>query len=189
MSNRHTDLLTLLRSLKLQTMAECASEVAVKAVRNGLSHEAFLYELARLECEQREVRKKERLLRESGLPREKTFATLRLGCFGPLIRQQLERLRSGTFVQQAVNVVAIGRPGVGKSHLLASLGHELIAQGQSVLWHSGREGLQKDCDKRNVLVPLGWRLLVFTWFDVRHRPDEVVALVRAALAIEGPASK
>lgn len=154
MSNRHTDLLTLLRSLKLQTMAECASEVAVKAVRNGLSHEAFLYELARLECEQREVRKKERLLRESGLPREKTFATLRLGCFGPLIRQQLERLRSGTFVQQAVNVVAIGRPGVGKSHLLASLGHELIAQGQSVLWLSTAQLVQRLlAAKRDLRLP------------------------------------
>src|SRR5229473_4966799 len=29
-----------------------------------------------------------------------------------------------------------GKPGVGKSHLLAALGHELILQGKAVLWTS-----------------------------------------------------
>lgn len=154
MSNRHADLLTLLRSLKLQAMAECVSDVAVKAVRHGLSHEAFLYELARLECEVRDGRRKERLLRESGLPREKTFGTLQVGCFGPLVRQQLERLRSGAFVQQAVNVVALGRPGVGKSHLLASIGHELVMQGQGVLWLSTAHLVQRLlAAKRDLRLP------------------------------------
>jgi len=121
MSNRHAELTSLLRTLKLQAMADSVTELALKAARANLSHEAFLYELVRLECEQREQRRRERHLRESGLPRDKTFQTLQLGGFSPLIRQQLERLRSGDFVQQAVNVVAVGRPGVGKpqpSHYL-----------------------------------------------------------------------
>ncbi len=133
MSNRYIELTTMLRALKLQTMAESVSDVAVKAIRNGLSHEAFLYELVRLECEQREQRRIARYLQESGLPREKTFRTLQLAVFPPLVRQQIERLRSGAFVQQAVNVVAVGKPGTGKSHILASIGHELVQQGYPVL--------------------------------------------------------
>jgi DNA replication protein DnaC len=48
----------------------------------------------------------------------------------------VERLRTGRFVEQAHNVVAVGPPGVGKSHLLAAVGHDLIKLGHSVLWTS-----------------------------------------------------
>ena len=129
MSNRYLELTSLLRSLKLPAMADSVSEVALKAARANLGHEAFLHELARLEQEQRTQRRIERLRRESGLPREKTLATLQLASFPALVRQQLERLRRGEFVREAVNVVAVGPPGVGKSHVLASLGQVLVGQG------------------------------------------------------------
>lgn len=154
MSNRHAELTSLLRTLKLQAMADSVTELALKAARANLSHEAFLYELVRLECEQREQRRRERHLRESGLPRDKTFQTLQLDGFSPLIRQQLERLRTGDFVQQAVNVVAVGRPGVGKSHLLASVGHILIEQGITVLWQSTAHVVQRLlAAKRDLRLP------------------------------------
>ncbi len=154
MSNRLAELTRLLRHLKLSAMAENVSDVAIKAARNGLSHEAFLHELARLESEVREQRRHERRLRESGLPRDKTFETLQVACFPPLIRTQLERLRTGSFAQQAINVVAVGRPGVGKSHLLASLGHVLIAQGTNVLWQSTAQLVQRLlAAKRDLRLP------------------------------------
>jgi DNA replication protein DnaC len=112
------------------------------------------HELARLEWEQREQRRMDRHLRLSGLPRDKTFQTLQVACFSPLIRQQLDRLRTGSFVQQAINVVAVGRPGVGKSHLLASLGHVLIQQGTTVLWQSRAHLVQRLlAAKRDLRLP------------------------------------
>jgi DNA replication protein DnaC len=154
MSSRHTELTSQLRALKLSTMAESFSDIALKAVRNGLSHEAFLHELVRLECEAREQRRRARLLQESGLPREKTFRTLQLGAFPPLIRQQIERLRRGAFVQQAVNVVVVGKPGAGKSHLLASLGHAMVEQGYGVLWRSTAQLMQRLlAAKRDLRLP------------------------------------
>ena len=154
MSSRHTELTAQLRTLKLSSMAESFSDIALKAVRNGLSHEAFLHELVRLECEAREQRRRARLLHESGLPREKSFRTLQLGVFAPLIRQQIERLRSGTFVQQAINVVVVGKPGAGKSHLLASLGHAMVEQGYAVLWRSTAHLMQRLlAAKRDLRLP------------------------------------
>jgi len=154
MSSRYTELNRQLHSLKLPTMAESFSEIALKAARNGLSHEAYLHELVRLEWEAREQRRRARLLSESGLPREKTFRTLQLGAFPPLIRQQIERLRSGAFVQQAVNVVVVGKPGAGKSHLLASLGHALVEQGYPVLWRSTAHLMQRLlAAKRDLRLP------------------------------------
>ncbi len=136
MPDRHAELLTMLRTLKLPAMAEAVADLALKAAKAGLTHEAFLYELARCECDQRDQRRVARLLRQAGLPPEKTFRTLQLERFPPAIRQQVERLRQGTFVEEAVNVVAVGRPGAGKSHLAAALGYDLVQQGHRVLWTS-----------------------------------------------------
>ena len=100
--------------LQLRQMASSFAEVAVRAAREGLTHEAFLYELVRQECAARDARRVARLRQAVGLPAEKTFTTLHRAAFSPLIVQQLERLRSGQFVRDAVSVLALGRPGVGK---------------------------------------------------------------------------
>ena len=134
MPDRHAELLAMLQTLKLPAMADTFAALALKAAKAGLTHEAFLYELVRGECDQRDQRRAARLLLQSGLPREKTFRTLQLARFPLAIQQQLERLRRGTFLDEAVNVVAVGRPGAGKSHLTAALGHDLVQQGQRVLW-------------------------------------------------------
>jgi hypothetical protein len=51
--NRHTELHTLLTELNLTAMADGAAPVALRATKEGLSHEVYLYELARIELEQR----------------------------------------------------------------------------------------------------------------------------------------
>lgn len=134
MPDRHADLLALLRLLKLPAMAASFADLALRAAKEGLTHEAFLYELARQEADQREGRRIARLLQQSGLPPEKTFRSLQLSRLPAAVRQQVEQLRSGAFVEDAINVVAVGKPGTGKSHLAAAVGHELILQGQRVLW-------------------------------------------------------
>ena len=119
----------MLRDLRLPTMATTYAQVALKASKEHLTHEGFLYELARLECEEREQRRIERHLTQSKLPREKTFRTFQWDRLSAALRLQIERLRNGAFVTQAHNVIAVGAPGVGKSHVAAALGHELIQAG------------------------------------------------------------
>lgn len=136
MTNRHQDLTRLLKALQLSHTANSFVEVAMHAAREGLTHEAFLYELAEQEYAYRQQRRLERLLRESHLPREKTFAQFDTIQLGPVVAQQVERLRSGAFVGQAMNVIAIGKPGTGKSHVAAAVGHTLVAQGHAVYWTS-----------------------------------------------------
>ncbi len=134
MADRHADLRAMLRTLRLPAMADHFADLALKAVKGGLTHEAFLYEVVQCEVTQREERRIARLLHQSVLPQEKTFRTLQLERFPPLVRQQLESLRGGGFLEEAVNVLAVGKPGTGKSHLAAAVGHELIVQGHRVLW-------------------------------------------------------
>ena len=134
MLDRQTELRLMLRGLRMPAIAAQYEDLALKAAKANLTHEAFLFELVRAECLQREEHRIARLLRLSGLPPDKTFRTLELERFPPLIREQLERLRSGAFLDDAVNLVAAGKPGVGKSHALAAIGHELVQLGHQVLW-------------------------------------------------------
>ena len=115
-NNRHSELHTLLTQLNLTAMADVFADVALRAAKEGLSHEAYLYELARQEWEQRTQRRTARLIRQSGLPVEKTFRTLALSRLSPTLQLQLERLKSASFLETATNIIAIGKPGVGKSH-------------------------------------------------------------------------
>jgi len=136
MANRQADLAELLHVLRLPTIAEVFGEWALRAAKDRLTHEAFLYQLVMAELEGRTQRRTERLRRASGLPEDKTFKALKLSRFDPAIRTQIERLKSGTFLDDATNVVAVGRPGCGKTHLACALGHALIEQGRTVLFSS-----------------------------------------------------
>ena len=119
--NRHGDLAALLGRLNLGGMATLFADLALKAAKEGLSHEAYLYELAKQEEEERTQRRTARLLRQAGLPLDKTWRTFELERLSPALRLQLERLKSGAFLQEATNVIAVGKPGVGKSHAIAAV--------------------------------------------------------------------
>jgi DNA replication protein DnaC len=153
-SNRHDDLAALLGRLNLAGMAAICTDVALKAAKEGLSHEAYLYELARHEEQLRNARRTERLLRQSGLPREKTFRTFQMTRLSPALQLQLERLKSGAFLESTTNVIAVGKPGVGKSHALAAVAHELVVQGHAVLWCSTASLVQRLlAAKRDLRLP------------------------------------
>ena len=53
--------------------------------------------------------------------------------------------------------------------------------------HIGKEVFETDRWRQNLLVLNGWCVLRFTWAMIEERPDEVVAMVRAALAMLAPA--
>lgn len=152
--NRESELRSLLERLNLGGMAESFADLALKAAKEGLSHEAYLYELAKREEEQRTGRRTARLLRQSGLPQDKTFRTFHLARLSPVLQLQLERLGNATFLDTAINVIAVGKPGVGKSHALAAVGYELILAGHPVLWTSTATLVQRLlAAKRDLRLP------------------------------------
>jgi DNA replication protein DnaC len=134
MASPREELLVLLRGLKLGAMASAVEDTALRAAKEGLSHEAFLLELARTERAAKSARRVERLRHQSELSPGKNFRALDLRRFTPATRMQIERLRGGDFLAEAINVVAVGRPGAGKSHIACALGHALIDQGHPVLF-------------------------------------------------------
>ena len=116
----------LLRSFCLTTMAGQYEEVMECAEKEGWSHRAVLRHLCESEAVERAQKRTVRLLAESGLPETKTLSTLDEAMLPPKVRRQLPALIDGGFVDRAVNVLAFGLPGRGKTHFLAALGRELI---------------------------------------------------------------
>jgi len=127
-------LLTLLRSLKLPAFARYAGEIAAKAEREGWTFGRYLQHLAELEVDERRVRRIDRMLRQSDLPREKTMTTLDRSLLPQKVAKQLAALCEGGFVERGENLLVFGLPGRGKTHVVAAIGHELIQRGYRVLF-------------------------------------------------------
>ena len=102
------------------------------AAGHGAALATFL-EVLEQEAEDRRHRRINRLRRESRLPSGKTWETFEHDRVPLALRQQLDQLAQGSFVERGVNVLAFGLPGTGKTHALCALGHRLVEDGHSVL--------------------------------------------------------
>jgi DNA replication protein DnaC len=134
MTNSADKLAVLLRTLKLPSFKAQYEDFARQAEREGWTFARYLMQLAEAEIEDRRARRIERLLRQSGLPKDKTLATLDQKRLPAKVRRQLPTLCDGSFVQRTENVLAFGLPGRGKTHCLSAVGHELVHRGHEVLF-------------------------------------------------------
>jgi len=123
-----------LTELHLPTMRAQYEGVARQATAETWGYAEYLLELGRRECQQRQERRIERVLKESKLPLEKSWATLDLKRLPAKVVQQLRGLLSGDFIDRRENVLAFGPPGSGKTHCLAAVGQELVRAGRRVLF-------------------------------------------------------
>lgn len=73
-----------------------------------------------------------RLIKASKLPMEKTMSNFDLKRLPLKLIQQIKILLEGSFVDRTENILAFGRPGSGKTHLLCAICHELARQGRKV---------------------------------------------------------
>jgi DNA replication protein DnaC len=61
-------------------------------------------------------------------------------------------LRAGSFLDRATNLVVIGNPGTGKSHLQAGLGQELVRMGRTVVFSPTFQIVQRLLNTRFVVI-------------------------------------
>jgi len=125
-------LIELLKELHLPMFREYHQEFAQRAIADELGYEEYLYELALRECEVRRANKIERLVKVSRLPLEKTLQTFEIERLPLGIRRQIKVLSEGSFADHRENILAFGKPGSGKTHLLCGICHELARQGRLV---------------------------------------------------------
>jgi DNA replication protein DnaC len=126
------ELQDMLRELHLPAIRECYQEHAQKAIGENLNYEQYLLTLLECECQTRRQNKIAKLLRSSHLPLEKNLEAFELKRLPAKVNQQVKSLLDGSFLDRKENVLAFGKPGSGKTHLLCAVSQELINQGRSV---------------------------------------------------------
>lgn len=123
---------TLLRSFKLPTVA---SELVGRLLEAGYPEALdVVEEVLEMERQDRWDRRVARLRYRSKLPPGKTLETFDQTRLPRPLWAKFKDLSRGEFADRAVNVLAFGLPGTGKSHGAAALGHALVEGGHSVLW-------------------------------------------------------
>lgn len=122
----------LLSTFNLTT---AASEIVPRLTAAGQDELLpLLVDIFELERQDRDKRRVDRLRHASKLPPGKTLATFQQEHLPKILAGKLRELARGDFLKRAVNVLAFGLPGTGKSHAACAIGHALIEAGHSVLF-------------------------------------------------------
>ena len=107
-----------------------------EATANALPHEQFLELLLQDELMVRRDRKIERRKKAADFRDQKTLEDFDFRFNPGIPRARIHELAACHFIRQARDVLLVGPPGVGKSHLAQALGHQAVKSGFSVLYRS-----------------------------------------------------
>jgi DNA replication protein DnaC len=120
------------RALRLPTVREVADPLAEAAVRDRLTHRAYLAEVLGAELDDRDARRRERRIKEAHFPRLKRLAEFDLAAAPTVEPALLAALEQGDWIAAGEPVVLLGDSGTGKSHLLIGLGMAACERGLRV---------------------------------------------------------
>ena len=125
-----------LKSIRLSGMAQALQMRLQEARANDLDCLTFLRNLVEDELARRRDRLLTRRLKQARFPFARTMEEFDFGFNPGLDRRLVKELGSGAFVARHENVLLLGPPGVGKTHLAVAFGMAAIHQGFSVLYRS-----------------------------------------------------
>ena len=134
------ELAALLEKLKLEYLEPQLDAVCEQAAARELDYKSFLTAALVTEWQGRQIRGIEARLRQARFPWVKTLDQYEFEFQPSVDRRQVRELAGLSFVERGQNIVLLGPPGVGKTHLAIGLGVKAVEAGYSVLFLS-LEGL------------------------------------------------
>lgn len=121
--------------LRMPSAKAMWQQLAERADKEGWPAARLLAALAEQEIADRARRRFERHLAEAKLPPGKTLANFEFDLVPMVSRAHVNALAAGDrWLDQGANVILIGSPGGGKSHLSAAIGLALVENGFRVLY-------------------------------------------------------
>jgi DNA replication protein DnaC len=133
----------LTRVLKTPTIGTFWEELAAQARDENWSHEEYLAALLQRQVADRESKGTVMRIRTAHFPVVKTLEDFNLDHLPSLRRDLLAHLATGTFVAKAENVILLGPPGIGKTHLAIGLGVKAAHAGYSVLFDTANNWITR----------------------------------------------
>jgi len=165
------------RSLRLGGLLETLDLRLQEARGNNLSHDEFLELILQDELNIREQRLIKRRIKSAAFRDQKTLENFDFSFNPSLKRKTIYDLASCQFIRQQRDVLLVGPPGVGKSHIAQAIGQQAIKCNFLVLYRSVfdavrelmSEAMIEDQDRvmRKYLKP---DLLIIDDMGMKHLP-------------------
>lgn len=136
------------KQLKIPTFADYEQVLRQAEPNLGLSE--LLLELMKTECEARQENQYRRRLKAAGFPYQKTLDEFDCSQLNESVSPAfLRELASCQFVENRQNVIMIGNPGRGKTHLSIAIGLRACAMGYRVLFQNAATLSTELCEAKD----------------------------------------
>jgi DNA replication protein DnaC len=132
-----------LHNLKFLTAVDGLDALAQQAASEQWTYLSFLDHLTQAELAARAEQTVTRNTRRARFPFVKTLDQFDFACQPSINETQVRDLATLRFVAHGENVLLLGPPGVGKTHLAVSLGMAAILQGMTVAFYTVAELLDQ----------------------------------------------
>src|SRR5580700_3081262 len=163
MSGPASELAHLFRALKAPAAARALPGLAERAREESWSYEKFLQALLSSEVAARDSHGGENRIKAARFPARKTLEEFDFTFQRSIKKQVIEHLGQLDFLHARQNVILLGPPGTGKTHLATALGVRACLAGQRAqfatawvarLGEAKRQGQLETELKRLALIPL-----------------------------------
>jgi len=134
-----SELAHLFRALKAPAAARAMGALAERAREESWSHERFLEAVLSTEISSRESHGGESRIKAARFPSRKTLEEFDFTFQRSVKKQVIEHLGQLDFLHAKENVVLLGPPGTGKSHLAVALSIRACLAGQRVAFATATE--------------------------------------------------
>lgn len=121
-----------LKALKLPTMLREYTKTARRCAEANVDHAGFLLQLTEQELIDRERRAAERRLKAAKFPSSKTLESFDFAAQASINKTLVVELMRCVYLDHRENILLVGSPGTGKTHLATALGIEACHRGKKV---------------------------------------------------------
>ena len=139
MSGAATDVAFLTRALKMPRTQAVAASFAESARQEGWDYLEFLSRILAEEVASRETHGGQHRVKAARFPQTKTLDDFDFTHQRSVSRQQIAHLHQLDFLREAHNVIFLGPPGTGKTHLSIALGVQAARRGYRVAFATATE--------------------------------------------------
>ena len=135
----HSEVAFLARALKAPRIAALAASLADQARTEGWDYQHYLVQVLAEEVASRETHGGDARVKAARFPQVKTLDDFDFGFQRSVRRPQIAHLAQLDFLREATNVVFLGPPGTGKTHLSIALGVQAARRGYRVAFATAHQ--------------------------------------------------
>ena len=130
--NKKDKIKKYLSILRLNTAKDMLEEILIKAEKNDTSYQNTLHEILEIEVKAKQQRAQNRRFKQSKLNPDKNLKGFNFKFQKSITKKEINQLLDFEWLEQAFNLIFLGPPGVGKTHLANAIGIKAVNCGYKV---------------------------------------------------------